>query len=208
MNCPIFILCDSCENTDEYMTNWMTYRKVCHILDHKELVKKFFMAGHFSESDAIQMLELYNRGSLSAAKQPRHIPLSDLPASAIAKLVDVFNYHRIVTPEITDDDFLSLFSTGMSSRAYTSCGNTEFALFAFCLREYKLISAGWAKTLCSHNMFLTAVGQPMNSKNIANTSYRVKESFRFNLLNDKQTEIIGDLMSVIEDYLNTLGIKK
>ena len=208
MSCPVSVFLDDTDSVEEYQTRWMTCCKVQHILDCKDLVEKYFKAEQFTDSDAVQMVDFYNRGFLITAKQPKHIPLLDLPMDVIKKIVDVFNFHKITTPEITNEDFLSIFSTGTASRPYTSCGNLDLALFAYCLRKYKLLAAGWAKTLCSHKMLLTAVGRPMNGKNIGNPSYQFKDALRSHMLSDKQATIKTDLIKVIEDHLNISGEQK
>lgn len=203
MNCPISVLLDSTDNVEEYQTNWMTYCKVCHILNRRELVEHYFRTEQFTEAEALQMLECYNHGCIVKEKPPKHIPLTDLPLEIIERLVQVFNYHKIATPAISSEDFLELFTTGKPKVHYISCGNTDFALFAFCLRECKLLTEGWSQILCSHKMLLTAAGRPMNSKNIANPSYKFKDLLKYHSLSDKQARIREDLTNVIQSYRNT-----
>lgn len=176
--------------------------KVKHILENRKFTEDNFCQNSFEEDDAVRMIDKYNATGTKEVASPheKFQPFADYSEEAKERLAKVFNKHRLLCPDISSDDLISLLTTGEASCIYKIPPYSRNRDLGFVINI--LLSAGslprnWCATICKHGMLLTAAGEQMQYKNLSNTVHRF-DGYKYAHLDDKLKEIQRDVFEVLK----------
>lgn len=148
--------------------------------DNEALVRKYFDAPYFSDSDCDALIAEFNLTGLTYAPAARPIPTfrSSFTPAEIAAITETANALGIFTPRVSEEQMAALFNCTLEQPLKATKNRLVVAFFEELSREH-LICSTWQNVLYRHGYIISSkTDRPLMRSNlsVALSDERIKMS--------------------------------